>query len=178
MPRWVAEAPGNTAIHGYHLSRLYSPWLDLPPMIEASRATTPAALQEFYNSDLGEVFSPEGGGLTPDALDRCRDDYSFTDYAGQPCVMGVDVGLRLHVVVRELTLESRHDEFGRFVGRSARAPRLWHTAELRDFEELDALMARFHVEQCVIDALPETRGARSLRGAPPRAGQAGLLHSP
>ena len=35
--KWVAEAPGNDRIHGYHLSRLYSPWLDIAALIEPPR---------------------------------------------------------------------------------------------------------------------------------------------
>ena len=56
-----SRAPGNTDIRGYHLSRLYSPWANLAAMVRASAADTPAALQEFHNSDLGEVFAPWGG---------------------------------------------------------------------------------------------------------------------
>ena len=50
--RWLAQAPGND-VHGYHISRLYSPWANIPEMIEASKAITPFAVQEFQNSDLG-----------------------------------------------------------------------------------------------------------------------------
>jgi hypothetical protein len=99
--KWVAEAPGNDRIHGYHLSRLYSPWLDIAALIDASTATTPAALQEFHNSDLGEVYAAKDSGLSRDILDRCRGDYSLDDYRGEDCVMGVDVGRVLHVVIRE-----------------------------------------------------------------------------
>ncbi len=97
---WVAQAPGNR-IRGYHLSRLYSPWLKLHEMTEASRSRALHDVREFYNSDLGEVYSPPGGGLSLDELDRCRRDYRFEQYSGEACVMGVDVGRLLHVVIRE-----------------------------------------------------------------------------
>ena len=119
---WRAEAPGNTDIRGYHLSRLYSPWANLAAMVRASAADTPAALQEFHNSDLGEVFAPPGGGLSLELLDRCRRDYGLDAYAGQPCDMGVDVGLKLHVVIREHVHETVHDRDSFHHRRSARLP--------------------------------------------------------
>ena len=99
--RWIAEAPGNARIHGYHLSRLYSPWVNIAAMIEASESSSFAGQQEFFNSDLGEVFNAPGQDLSPDTLDRCRGDYTLDQYAGQGCAMGVDVGTKLHVVIRE-----------------------------------------------------------------------------
>ena len=72
--RWEAQAPGN-AYPGYSLSRLYSYWVDIGAMVDASQATGIKATQEFYNSDLGEPFSPPGGGLTLEELDRARYNY-------------------------------------------------------------------------------------------------------
>ena len=159
---WRAEAPGNADIHGYNLSRLYSPWANLPEMIAASQAETPAALQEFHNGDLGEVFSPPGGGLSLEEIDRCRADYTLEEYASQPCDMGVDVGTKLHVVIREHVYDDdAWPEDGRR-DRTEHPPRLWFARTVEDFDDLDALMERFNVCHGVIDALPETRLARSF----------------
>ena len=155
--RWVATAPGNDRIRGYHLSRLYSPWVNIRELVEASTATTPAALQEFQNSDLGEVFSPPGSGLSLDLLDRCRREYALDEYAGQPCDMGVDVGIKLHVVIREHLFETLFERGGFRQRRSGNLPRLWFAAEVDNFLELGALIKRFHVQRCVIDAQPEVR---------------------
>jgi Phage terminase large subunit gpA, ATPase domain len=151
--RWLARAPGNERIHGYHFSQLYSPWVNLSALIEASREATPAAIQEFQNSDLGEAFVPPGGQLSVDTIDRCRREYGLEDYAGQKCNMGVDVGIVLHVVIRE-----------RGEGRSEAKDcpqRLWFAGEV-GWNELDGLMERFNVQQCVIDALPETYQASNF----------------
>lgn len=147
--RWVAEAPGNAVVHGYHLNRLYSPWLDVGALIEASGATTLVELQRFQNEDLGEVFTPPGGGLSMNDLDACRGNYTFADYRGEPCVMGVDVGNFLHVVVRQLPEEQE-----RWV-----RPRLWFAGAVADFAQLDVLYRQFNVQGCVIDERPETRKA-------------------
>ena len=145
--RWVAEAPGNAMIRGYHLSRLYSPWADIKAMIAASQSPTPRGQQEFRNSDLGQAFVVEGGGLTLDVLDRCREEYSLEEYAGERCVMGVDVGIKLHVVIRELSEQAREDP--------ARPRPLWFAGIVDAFEDLEALMERFNVAGTVIDAQPE-----------------------
>ena len=159
---WRPEAPGNTEIRGYHLSRLYSPWANLKEMIAASHRDTTAELQEFYNSDLGEVFSPPGGGLTLDELDRCRREYTLEEYAGQPCDMGVDVGLKLHVVIREHVHKVVEEPDLVYRGRSDRPPRLWFAGTVETFDDLDKLKRRFNVEYCVIDRLPETRLAEAF----------------
>ena len=150
--RWIATAPGNDRIRGYHLSRLYSPWANIPQMIEASEATGLVATQEFQNSDLGEVFSPPGGGVSLDALDRCRADYSLGDYRRQRCVMGIDVGKLFHVVIRD----------------KDPIPRLWYAGEVKEVRELHRLMNDFNVGYTVIDAQPEMRLAAEFARAHPR----------
>ena len=159
---WRAAAPGNTEIHGYHLSRLYSPWANLREMIAASQAETPAALQEFHNSDLGEVFSPPGGGLSLDEIDRCRRDYALEEYARQPSVMGVDVGSKQHFVIREHVDDHDAREGNARRDGTEPSPRLWFAGTVETFDELDALMERFNVQYCVIDAQPERRMASAF----------------
>ena len=149
--RWVPQAPGNERVHGYYLSRLYSPWANVAEMVEASLATTPVALQEFQNSDLGQPFAPPGGGLSLDVLNRCRGDYGLDDYGGQPCDMGVDVGLKLHVVVRQRC----GPEGGWPDGSGSPRPRLWFAGQADSFAELERLMERYSVRRCVVDATPE-----------------------
>jgi hypothetical protein len=153
--RWIAEAPGNEEIHGYYLNRLFSPWANIREMIAASKAKTPFALQEFQNSDLGETFVPPGGGLTIDVIDRCRADYATSDYAGQPCDMGIDVGLRCHVVVRQRRTDRDRRSGASFV------PRLWLAGDV-GFDELDGLLDRFNVESVVIDAHPDLHAAATF----------------
>ena len=52
-------------------------------------------------------FAEPGGGLSYDDLDRCRGDYAEDEYRGEACVMGVDPGRVLHVVIRECPPEPR-----------------------------------------------------------------------
>ena len=149
--RWLAQAPGND-VHGYHISRLYSPWANIPEMIEASKAITPFAVQEFQNSDLGETFVPPGGNLSIDIIDRCRREYDLSEYRGQSCSMGIDVGHRCHVVIRQRQTDEER------AGGLSFVPRLWFAGDVA-FAELDELVKRFNVRSVVIDAFPETLAA-------------------
>ena len=143
---WVPEKSGND-VHGYHISRLYSPLANLRAMIHASEDTTPSGLREFHNSDLGETFVPPGGQLSYGDLDACRRDYEMPDGWEEETYMGVDVGRKLNVVIRQ-----------RLEDRSSRALFISEA----DFEELDGLMTRYRVRRCVVDALPEQRLAREF----------------
>jgi hypothetical protein len=64
--------------------------------------------------------------------------------------MGVDTGRQLHVVIlcRD---RSRHD-----------LQHVVHLGSYREFSELDELMERFNVTNCVIDGLPETHATRDF----------------
>jgi hypothetical protein len=110
------------------------------------RATSKAE-QEFYNSDCGMPHLPAGGYISPDLLDACIDRaYAMPD-AAQGAVMGVDVGKRLHVTIG-LPVDG--------------ALRLVYVDSVRMFEDVDALMHRYGVACCVIDANPETRLAQEF----------------
>ena len=115
---WEPQAPGNDRIRGYHLNRLYSPYADIPRIIHESEATTPAAVQEFRSGVLGETYVPPGGRLTLDVLDRCRRDYEVPDGCSEKTFMGVDVGTRLHVVIRQLLEEYGGPTRALFIGGS------------------------------------------------------------
>ncbi len=68
--------------------------------------------------------------------------------------MGVDVGIKLHVVIRRHLEENRTRAL--FIG------------EVDTFEELGELMTRYDVRRCVIDALPDIHKAREFARARPR----------
>jgi hypothetical protein len=129
-------------------------------MIEASEATTPIALQEFFNSDLGEPYVAPGGGLNINELDNCRGDYELSEYAGEPCVMGIDVGLKLHVIIRE-TAPGRSPYRWPSEDRAPFVSRLWFAGEM-GFADIEPLMERFNVSCCAIDVQPERTKALEL----------------
>jgi hypothetical protein len=145
---WVADSPSGLW-SGYQLISLYSPRADLRRMairmkaVLEGRATT-SATQEFYNSDCGESYLPEGGHLNADAIDACRSAGWAMPGAAPAAIAGIDQGKFLHVTIYTLP---------------GGVPHLAYCGTLRDFEQLDVLMARYNVYSAVIDALPETREA-------------------
>ena len=86
---------------------------------------------------------PPGGRLTPDDLDRCREDYDLEAYDEAVCDMGVDVGKRLHVIIREHAAPHRLRSVGTVDG----------------FEDLDLLMSTFNLRVVMVDARPDGHAA-------------------
>ncbi len=138
---WVPKYPDRN-IRGYHINKLFCGTTNIDDLIDASKKTASHEVQEFYNSDLGEPHVPEGGQLSQDILDACRDDYTFPG-RGRNCTMGVDVGTYLHVRISEVLEDG--------------IKRALLVTKVRTFDELDAFMKRYDVTAAVIDALPEQR---------------------
>jgi len=149
--RWLPQRPGEPEIHGYQLSRLVLPNPPLREMKLAFDGKLPTTRETFCRQDLGQPFTSPESRLTPEVLDSCVE-------AWQPQaplkmnVMGIDVGLKLHVVIR-----------GRLKDR-------WYLLEaftVDGFEELEGCFQCYDIACCVVDALPETREARRFQEAHP-----------
>lgn len=145
---WVAKYPGRRD-HGYHLSKLMGPHIEIAELYDKFRKGLgdDTKLQVFYNSDLGLPYAGVGSKLSDEVLNACCEDYLMPAEA-EPCVIGVDVGKRLHVVIRQILPGERLRAV--FIGT------------VPDFEDLDILMARFKTVAIAIDALPETRKVREF----------------
>lgn len=147
--RWIADHPEETDLRGYQLSRLSLPNPPLREMRMAMEQKVSTNMETFYRQDLGVPWVTEDDRLTLDNLSNCAHPWMLNElaYRCRRTVMGVDVGKRLHVVIR-----------GFFEDR-------WHLHKAftcADFEELDYWLAYHGVDMCVVDALPESRAARSF----------------
>ena len=139
--KWVATADSEK--HGYHMSKMYSPRLDLKKTVEESFKTSEWELQQFYNQDLGIPYEPKGGKISEEVLQSCKRDYSLGIKEGDN-YMGVDVGLKLHIIIQNSKKKVA------FIGTRDK------------FEEIDTLMNEFNVKHVVVDALPETRKSQEF----------------
>jgi hypothetical protein len=158
---WVAEYPGRELV-GYHMDKLFSPHSELAAIIRNLDTADEDDRKEAYNQDLGLPYRPKGGGLEPEQIDACIRDYGSGPLRGEITVMGVDVGLVLHVVIR-----------GR---RNADGLRpLRYAGTVGEFEDLLPLIKRFRVRSTVVDANPETRSARAFQ-ASQRSGRVYLAY--
>jgi hypothetical protein len=145
--RWIPTNIGPDR-HGYHLIRLLSSRVDLHELIRAGQSYDEEAHRQWVNQDLGMPHQMGTGGYSATLLRSLQQPYAWPANSWR-CAMGVDVGSVLHVVVRRF----RQDGNGR------RARRAVYVGTVDRFEDLDPLMQRYDVRQCVVDALPETREA-------------------
>ena len=153
---WVARYD-NTNISGYHVNQLYSTAAHPSKFAIAKlRAdTNPAYAQEFAKSKLGMPYIESGSRVTDEELDQCTQAYQMThQWQGGLTMMGVDVGTRLHFEVCEFRFQGTGIDINNLA-----TSKVLKAGFVKDFEELDHLMAAFHVSHCVIDANPERRKA-------------------
>ena len=152
---WVATQPGRE-VAGFHLTKLFSHVTNLVDVVAALGTADETKRKETVNQDLGEPYTPKGGQITDEVLDRCRRDYAHGPVGGEKTVMGVDVGKVLHVVVRGPKDAESGERPQRFAG------------EVDDWGELARMMVRFNVGAAVVDALPETTMARRFQALFPK----------
>src|SRR5680860_179265 len=129
---------------------------------EAGAQTKPAALlaewrrthypAEFFQSELGLPYLAADGGLRQQDLLALVGKYAQMN-SGRACVMGVDQGNGLHVVLKEPVKESD----------IVLNVRVHHEPQTdATFTHLDCFMGAFDVRACVIDALPNSHAARAF----------------
>ena len=146
---YVPKFPGRDS-RGFYVNQLYS-FTKTPAELAKSFLKSekdPAAAQQFYNSMLGLPHISENAKLELSDINSCLDDYSQHDRHEPGLVtMGVDVGTVLHYEICSWTM-----------GKTLRA-KVLRVGKLDHFEELDALMSKYRISSCCIDANPERRKA-------------------
>ena len=147
--RWSPHRPGESEIRGYQLSRLTLPNPPLREMKLALDGKLPTTKETFYRQDLGQPFTSPESRLTPDILDSCIVDWQ-PQAPLRTHVMGIDVGRKLHVVIR---------------GRLNNKWFLFEAFTADHFEEIEPCFRCYNIACCVVDALPETREAKRFQEA-------------
>lgn len=170
---WVAENPGNALRKGFRMTRLdvlhqsirelYAAW------VECQGSTS--AMATFMTSNLGFAYEQAGQQVTVEDLAAAatgaeNDHVGGPEYEDELVVMGVDVGSVLNVNIdcvrmREVQVAEGEDLAEAMQDAVVRVG--VHVGAYINFEDLDDLIERFHVDVVVIDAMPETRKAQELR---------------
>jgi hypothetical protein len=156
---WVAKYP-ERAKRGYQISKFLSMRVSQQDRESGCFTKSSALLKEwretnfpgeFYNSELGLPYLAAEGGLTEQDLLQIVGSYGMTS-KGKGCVMGVDQGNGLHIVIKE-----PHPSGIIFTVRV-------HHEPMTDaiFTHLDHFMATYDVRAVVMDALPNTHAARAV----------------
>ncbi len=147
---WVPMLPSRPT-HGYRISQLISSKVDPGEILEEYRSTRYP--ERFYNLKIGIAWADLERRLdAASVLALCGDSpmAEAQDDKHAWYTMGVDTGRALHTVIL------RSDP-------SLKGPEtLVYLAECREFAELDDLMKRFKIGECVIDGLPETHATREF----------------
>lgn len=141
---WIAKYPERIK-SGYQISKLFSPHNTLSEVWDkfSDAAGNETKMQVVYNSDLGECYEATGSRLTPEILNSCKAEYLMPNECPFPCVMGIDVGSFLDVVINRVHDDGDMQLVGLF--------------RLKEPEEIDNLLLRYNIKSFVIDAMPETR---------------------
>jgi len=157
--KWVPSYTDRMS-RGFYINQLYSmtvhPYEIAQTFLKAKK--DPAAEQEFYNSKVGVPHTVEGAKLTHKDLEDCVGDYSQAKDAPPNAIvtMGIDVGADLHYEIDQWFFDQTVATTD--INLLAKCKMLRH-GTVKNFEDLDSLLRRYHVSFVVIDANPERRKA-------------------
>lgn len=144
---WVADFP-DRPIRGYVISQLISSKVDPGDILHEYRTTR--FLDRFYNLKVGVAWADTQNRVDAMTVLGCCGDAGMLDRSSESCSMGIDTGKQFHVVV------------SRYVPGGGGLRQVVYLGVHHDFADLDALMERFNVKRCVIDAMPELHATRAF----------------
>lgn len=146
--QWVPKYP-DRGRDSLHISKLFTTNVTIREMVDRFNAglTKPDIMQRFYNGDLGLPYTAKGSKIDKDDLDKCVEDFNMDKPTG-PCVIGIDVGARIHVRINQVM----EDGLVRAV----------YIGSVSQEKEIDWLFEKFPIRAGVIDANPERRMAERL----------------
>ena len=147
--RWVPQNLSGKK-RGYHISQFNSPTQKLESIIDGWFAGQKNArkLRSFHNQSLGQPYVAIGDKLTPEILDKCVvPGMEMGGIPESPIFLGIDIGNFIHVIAYTKNKNQR---------------RLWKMQILREWDQVDRLLADLSSFVAVIDAHPEKRAARDI----------------
>jgi hypothetical protein len=156
---WVAKRPSITERRGRQFSQLYSQTRITSPEFILNKFRTTTNLTDFYNLKIGIAYVDAQNRLSVQEVLNCCGDSGMLSESDDGTFMGVDQGNHLHIVIGK-----RHEKRrGEIIYVDCL---LGNNNDDRNddsgWKQLDALMNRFKVMRCVVDALPNTRAARAF----------------
>lgn len=157
---WIAKYPSRYWIcSGYQASKLFSSLDSISKLVLKLQGCigNPSKMARLYNADLGLPYNAEGSKITRSLLDRTKAEYTLDIFNGNAkelnqdsiCFMGVDVGAKLNVVIRQ------------YVSLTNKL-RLIYAGEVDNYEDIERLYNRFYIKFGIIDAMPENRLSKKI----------------
>ena len=145
---------------GWYVNQMYS--RTVSPVEFAKQylksITDPVEEQEFFNSKLGLPHLVDGARIDDAEITACLATHTNASKPGLNTLvtMGVDVGKWLHFEIDEWSLAKNPTSSDMHI---LATPTVMYIGKVANFEDLDAIMLRYMVMHCVIDANPERRKA-------------------
>lgn len=150
----------NRDTRGFYINQLYSP-SETPALIANAvfRAKEdPADEQELFNSKMGLVHEVKDSRVSFEQIEACISDYNLrpTIQQGSIMTMGVDQGAKINYQIDQWYYQPQSSSMD--LNENYR-PRLVDAGTVDDWDDLDALMRKWCINYCVVDANPEKRNA-------------------
>lgn len=156
---WVAKRPGIVDRRGRQFSQLYAQTRMTDPALILEKFHSTNNLTDFYNLKLGLAYVDAQNRLSKAEVFACCGDSGLASSSDNACYMGIDQGNYLHVVIGK-----KHPKRGAeviYVGEH-KGNNSGDAQDDSGWKEIDALMKRFKVGRCVVDALPHKKNARAF----------------
>lgn len=148
--QWVKQNQ-KSAISGYHVSKIFSTKVKMTELLDRFNEglTNDKKLQRFYNGDLGEAFTASGAKISAEMLNDCVRDYSLLEECKEPCLIGIDVGGLINVIIAKFA-PNRKDLQAIYINT------------VQDEKDILDLFKRYNIILGIIDSKPEMRMSRRL----------------
>ena len=159
MGEWINSQ--RSVISGRQLNQLFSSRKKIRDMVIQfdEGLANETKMQRFHNGTLGLPYVGTGAQISDDIIDGCIKDYGFVHSTKDPCLIGMDVGKKIHTIVCKLISNS-----GNYKLQVIFAGELFFsvTKEKIDISELVDLTRRYRIVMGLIDSRPEDRLARMI----------------
>lgn len=152
---WIPKNP-DAKMEGFHVPSLCSSIASVSELWKEFQMgiNNPHEMQLFFTRRLAVPYSTVGSKVTGSVMDKCKGNYNMIlrpdrafisgDSCEGPCTMGVDVGSeKLDVRISKMLNGNKRQAV--FIGK----------IDTKNIDELNDLIARYHVEKVVIDIQPE-----------------------
>jgi len=157
---WVAKYPSRY-ISGRNMSQLFTSRKRLDKMIDSfdDALSNEVKMQRFYNGTLGLPYIGRGAQVSDEIINGCIQDYLMPYECKEACVIGIDVGKKMHTTIFRLI-----NNTGQYQMQLVYAGELHFTVTDKciDIGELTDLFSRYRIVAGIIDARPEDRLARLI----------------
>jgi len=150
--KWLAEYPNNPTI-GRLWSGLNSVYYDPYKIMHDYYEPPEGNIKDVMRGSLGLAYTSKEDQLRPSQVYDCCTNEPMAQYHKGPCSMGVDVGIKKHVIIGCRTGKERYE--------------LVKVAVVAEWSDIHDLAKRFNVKEAGIDIAPDIDSAKQFQKTEP-----------